>query len=105
MVVETMNAIMTKQGAVEKHLDDPWRRDHFESPALQNVDKLSTSRPQDFMSVEDLAKVGMRAQLDKVMRWKPRKVSPLPPMLRPGGWGGAFFSNLCAHMKSSSLIT
>lgn len=75
MVLETMNAIMSRPGTVERHLDDPWKRDHFASPGLANVDKLSVNRPQDFMSVEDLAKVGLKTQLNEVMRWKPRNVS------------------------------
>lgn len=70
-----MNAIMSRPGAVESHLGDPWKREHFESPALANVDKLSIDRPQEFMSVSDLAQVGLRTQLNDVMRWKPRNVS------------------------------
>lgn len=70
-----MNAIMTRTGTVEDHLGDPWKRDHFQSPALANVDKLSVNRPQNFMSLQELAKVGQKTGLDEVMRWKPRNVS------------------------------
>lgn len=70
-----MNAIMTRPMTIEPHLGDPWKRDHFVSPALQNIDKLSVDRPQDLMSVDALARVGMKTQLDQVMRWKPRIVS------------------------------
>lgn len=70
-----MNAIMARPVAVDDHLDDPWKREPFKSPALANVDKLSVHRPQHFMSIHDLAKVGLKTQLDEVMRWKPRNVS------------------------------
>lgn len=67
---------MARPAMVDEHLDDPWKREHFKSPALGNVDKLSVQRPQEFMSIHDLAKVGLKTQLDEVMRWKPRNVSP-----------------------------
>lgn len=66
---------MARTSAVESHLGDPWMRDHFQSPALANVDKLSVNRPQNFMSVQDLAAVGNKTGLGEVMRWKPRNVS------------------------------
>lgn len=81
-----MNAIMVRMRTVEPHLGDPWKRDHFQSPALANVDKLSVNRPQDFMSVQDLARVGQKIGLDEVMRWKPRNVS-ISHVHHGGLWG------------------
>lgn len=76
MVHEAMNEIMTSSHiSREQQLADPWNRKHFESPALQNVDKLSTTRPQDIMSVSDLAAVAISSKLNEVVRWKPRNVS------------------------------
>lgn len=75
MVLETMNGIMTQPTKVDAFFNDPWRREHFRSPALANVDKLSIQRPQDYMSIEGLGKVGIKTQLDQVMRWKPKNVS------------------------------
>lgn len=75
MVLETMNGIMTQPTEVEAFLDDPWKREHFSSPALANVDKLSKQRPQDYMSMQGLGRVGIKTQLDQVMRWKPKNVS------------------------------
>lgn len=75
MVLETMGGIMTQPNEVHSFYDDPWKREHFRSPALANVDKLSKQRPQDYISLESLAKVGLKMQLDEVMRWKPRNVS------------------------------
>lgn len=71
-----MNEILTSSHISEsQQLADPWNRKHFESPALQNVDKLSTTRPQDIMSVSNLAAVAISAKLNEVVRWKPRNVS------------------------------
>lgn len=70
-----MNGILTRAGAVEQHLGDPWKREPFQSPALANVDKLSVNRPQNHMSIQDLARVGSKTGLEQVLRWKPRNVS------------------------------
>lgn len=70
-----MNEIMTSSHIAENQLADPWKRKHFESPALQNVDKLSITRPQDLVSVSNLASVAINARLNEVVRWKPRNVS------------------------------
>lgn len=75
MVHETMNEIMTSAHISENQLADPWKRKHFQSPALQNVDKLSMTRPQDIMSVSNLAAVAINNRLTEVVRWKPRNVS------------------------------
>lgn len=83
IVLETMNGIMTQPKEVEPFFEDPWHREHFKSPALANVDKLSKQRPQDYMSLQELAKVGLKTQLDQVMRWKPRMVSPASPCQTP----------------------
>lgn len=72
-----MNGIMTSPTVVEPYFDDPWKREHFRSPALDNVDKLSKHRPADYATIHGLAQVGFKTQLDKVMRWKPRTVSTL----------------------------
>lgn len=73
MVHEAMNEIMTSSHISEnQQLADPWNRKHFESPALQNVDKLSTTRPQDIMSVSNLAAFAINVRLNEVVRWKPR---------------------------------
>ncbi|KAJ4418479.1 hypothetical protein N0V82_005559 [Gnomoniopsis sp. IMI 355080] len=77
LVLETMNGIMTQPNEVEPFFQDPWYREHFRSPALANVDKLSKQRPHDYVSIEGLAKVGLRTQLDQVMRWKPKNTSNL----------------------------
>ncbi|KAF3771312.1 hypothetical protein M406DRAFT_18979, partial [Cryphonectria parasitica EP155] len=82
-----------------KYLDDPWRRDHFESPALRNVDKLSVNRPTDFMSVDELARVGIKTQLDKVMRWKPR----IPENLKSSGIDVVLATTLFAIVGAVSL--
>lgn len=82
MVLETMNGIMTQPKEVEPFFQDPWHREHFRSPALANVDKLSKQRPQDYISLEGLARVGIKTQLDQVMRWKPRNVSLYAARLR-----------------------
>lgn len=83
VVLETMNGIMTQPKEVEPFFEDPWHREHFKSPALANVDKLSKQRPQDYMSLQGLAQVGLKTQLDQVMRWKPRMVSSVSPCLAP----------------------
>lgn len=70
-----MNEIMTSPRVADEYLDDPWRRKHYESPALQNVDKLSMTRPQDIVSLSGLASVGLNNKLNDVMRWKPKNVS------------------------------
>lgn len=70
-----MNAIMARTNRVEDHIGDPWKREHFQSPALTNVDKLTVTRPQDFMTVADVAAVAKKIGLDEVTRWKPRNVS------------------------------
>lgn len=78
MVHEAMNEIMTSSHISEnQQLADPWNRKHFESPALENVDKLSTTRPQDIMSVSNLAAFAINVRLNEVVRWKPRNVSTL----------------------------
>ncbi|CAN8096220.1 unnamed protein product [Discula destructiva] len=77
VVLETMNGIMTAPIHVERILDDRWKRQPFRSPALANVDKLSKQRPADYMSIHSLAQVGIKTQLDQVMRWKPRVPSDL----------------------------
>lgn len=68
---------MARQVQVEEKLGDPWLRQHHTSPAVDNVDKLSMLRPQDFCSVPRLAEIGLRHRLDEVIRWKPRNVSRL----------------------------
>lgn len=84
MVHEAMNEIMTSSHISEdQQLADPWNRKHFESPALQNVDKLSTTRPQDIMSVKNLADVAINARLNEVVRWKPRNVSTANTLAPP----------------------
>lgn len=75
MVNEAVNEILTSSHISENQLADPWKRKPFESPALQNVDKLSMTRPQDIMSIENLAAVAINAKLNEVVRWKPRNVS------------------------------
>lgn len=73
-----MNEIMTSTRVAEEYLGDPWKRKHYDSPALQNVDKLSVTRPQDIVSLSGLASVGLNNRLNEVMRWKPRNVSWFP---------------------------
>lgn len=73
-----MNEIMTSPRVADEYLGDPWQRKHYESPALQNVDKLSMTRPQDIISLSGLAHVGLSNRLNEVMRWKPRNVSCSP---------------------------
>lgn len=70
-----MNEIMTSPRVPDEYLGDPWKRKHYDSPALQNVDKLSMTRPQDIVSLSGLASVGLNNRLNEVMRWKPRNVS------------------------------
>lgn len=70
-----MNEIMTSPRVADDYLGDPWKRKHYDSPALQNVDKLSMTRPQDIISLSGLASVGLNNRLNEVMRWKPRNVS------------------------------
>lgn len=70
-----MNEIMTSPRVPDEYLGDPWRRKHYESPALQNIDKLSMTRPQDIVSLSGLSSVGLNYGLSEVMRWKPRNVS------------------------------
>ncbi|KAK7740922.1 hypothetical protein SLS53_004985 [Cytospora paraplurivora] len=72
VVNEAVNEILTSSHISENQLADPWKRKPFESPALQNVDKLSMTRPQDIMSIENLAAVAINAKLNEVVRWKPR---------------------------------
>lgn len=78
-----MNGILTRAGAVEEHLGDPWKREPFQSPALANVDKLSVTRPQNHMSIQDLARVGSKTGLEQVLRWKPRNVSTVTAAYAP----------------------
>ncbi|PSR79522.1 ribonuclease-III-like-domain-containing protein, partial [Coniella lustricola] len=99
LVVEAMNAIMTRPMTVQPHLGDPWKREHFKSPALQNVDKLSVDRPQDLMSVESLARVGLKTQLDQVMRWKPR----IPENLKSSGIEVVLSTTIFAIVGAVSL--
>lgn len=70
-----MNEIMTSHLPVEDCLDDPWKRKHFRSPALTNVDKLSAQRPARYVTIKALAKLGYKSGLTEVVRWKPRNVS------------------------------
>lgn len=66
---------MTSPGVPDDHLGDPWKRQHYDSPALQNVDKLSITRPQDTVTLSGLASLALNSRLNEVMRWKPRNVS------------------------------
>lgn len=75
LVLEIMHRIMSSTKQVEPYFKDPWNRQHFESPALENVDKLTLKRPAGYMPIISLAQLGLSLQLDKVMRWKPRVVS------------------------------
>lgn len=91
-----MNNILTRAEAVEEHLGDPWKREPFQSPALANVDKLSVNRPQDHMSIQELARVGTKMGLDQVVRWKPRNVSTVTAVYAPqrGLWLISFSRSL-----------
>lgn len=75
IIMETMNHIMTRPVEFDEHIGDPWMRQPYQTPATQNVDKLSVFRPQDFCSVQRMAQIGLRHRLDDVLRWKPRNVS------------------------------
>ncbi|KUI70210.1 hypothetical protein VM1G_06321 [Cytospora mali] len=99
MVHEAMNEIMTSTHLTENELTDPWNRKPFESPALQNVDKLSTTRPQDVMSVSDLAAVAINLRLNEVVRWKPRN----PDNLKGSGIETALATSIFAIVGAVAL--
>lgn len=65
---------MAEPGKVEPHYKDPWKREAFRSPALENVDKLSITRPGEYLPVSAIARVGLSERVDQIMRWKPKDV-------------------------------
>lgn len=99
IVLEAMNEIMTSPRAPDDYLNDPWRRKHYESPALQNVDKLSMNRPQDIVSLSGLAHVGLSNGLNEVMRWKPKN----PDNLKGSGLESVLATSIFAIIGAVSL--
>ncbi|KAG6355975.1 hypothetical protein INS49_015360 [Diaporthe citri] len=99
IVLEAMNEIMTSPRVADEYLGDPWKRKHYESPALQNVDKLSMTRPQDMVSVSGLASVGLNNRLNEVMRWKPRN----PDNLKGSGIETVLATSIFAIIGAVSL--
>lgn len=88
MVLETMRSVVSSpvdSPAPAAPLTDPYEREPFSHPALANIDKLAAKQPQDIISKEKLAKLGLESGLHEVTRWKPRVVSlcllwhPAPP--------------------------
>lgn len=53
-----------------------YQRTHFEHPALTRVDNLNAQQPQKLVTKEKVEALALAAGLDKVLRWKPAKVSP-----------------------------
>lgn len=78
MVLETMRSVVSSPidpSAPAASLADPYDRQPFSHPALANIDKLAAKQPQDIISKERLAKLGLDTGLHEVTRWKPRVVS------------------------------
>lgn len=78
MVQEVMNHIMASPGNPSTEVEDPYDRKPYNSPALNNVDKLSIASPQDLLTKEKMASIGLEFRLHEVTRWKPRVVSLSP---------------------------
>lgn len=90
---------MTSPRAPDDHMGDPWMRKHYESPALQNVDKLSVARPQDIITLSGLANIGLSNRLHEVMRWKPRN----PDNLKGSGMESVIATSIFAIIGAMSL--
>lgn len=54
--------------------DDGYDREPFRHPALEGLDKLTEDQKLQITKKSRLSRLGERYGLDRVMRWKPKKV-------------------------------
>lgn len=79
-----MTSSTAKDGAV---VPDEHGRKPFDHPVLASIDNLNVELPQTVVTKEKVEELAMAAGIDKVLRWKPAKVSfsthvsPVPPSL------------------------
>lgn len=61
-----------KEGAI---VPDEYGREPFQHPALAQVDNLNVEMPVKVVNKEKIEQLAFDAGIDKVLRWKPAKVS------------------------------
>lgn len=80
-------------------LADPYGREPFSHPALDNVDKLTTAQPHHYASPEKLSRLARDVGLAAVVRWKPR----MPDNLEGSGITVVMTSTLFAIIGAVAL--
>ncbi|KAK5655635.1 hypothetical protein OQA88_5566 [Cercophora sp. LCS_1] len=78
LALETTRSILVSPVAPDAtHPEDSFGREPFKHPALDSVDKLSWTQPQDIIQKEKIARLAQEVGLPEVLRWKPRLPSNL----------------------------
>ncbi|KAL1902437.1 hypothetical protein Sste5346_001418 [Sporothrix stenoceras] len=107
LAAETTRTIMSRPPTspdgnperVAEALADPYGREPFSHPALDNVDKLTTAQPHHYASPEKLTMLARDIKLPSVVRWKPR----MPDNLEGSGITAVMTSTMFAIIGAVAL--